>query len=285
MYDAIIVGMGPAGMSAGIYAKRDNMKVLLLDEKMPGESLTKIKNIDNYLGFPNISGTELAIKMFEHIEKTNVEYKIERVKNIIDNGEYKSVYTTLGEYKTRGVIIAGGRKYKKTGLKNEDKYLGKGLSYCAVCDAPLYKDKTVCVVGNNSSAYEEAEYLCDFAKKVILVTNEAKIDINPKIQVVLGKLKEFIGSEYISGIILNDETHIECDGVFINYGTIVDTSFIMNLGLCDDDGYIMVDQDMKTKIDKIYACGDIIKKGLYQISTAVGEGAIAATSLKKELDK
>ncbi len=148
MYDCIIVGMGCAGMSAGIYAKRAGMNTLMLDETMPGENISKISVIENYLGFKSITGSELAYQMFEHIKNENVPYKITKVIQIkINKDGTKSVFTKDKEYKTKGVIIAGGRKYKKSGLANEDKFIGKGICYCAVCDAPLYKNKGIVVLG------------------------------------------------------------------------------------------------------------------------------------------
>ena len=295
MYDCIIVGMGCAGMSAGIYAKRAGLKTLMLDESMPGENLAKISVIENYLGFKSITGSELAFQMFEHIKEEKVEYKIEKVINIrINNDGTKSVFTNKNEYKTKGVIIAGGRKYKKSGLVNEDKYIGKGISYCAVCDAPLYKNKDIVVLGGGNSTFEEAAYLSRFAKSVtIIVRNKIKADMQAREAVNKDNIKiinqrsviEFLGEKYITGVKLDDNTIINCDGVFIYFGTVADTSFIKELDITDENGYILVDNCMKTKYDGIYACGDVIKKELYQIATAVSDGAIAATCLKRELEK
>lgn len=295
MYDCIIVGMGCAGMSAGIYAKRAGLKTLMLDEAMPGENLAKISVIENYLGFKSITGSELAYQMFEHIKAENVEYKITKVINIrINDDNTKTVYTSNGEYKTKGVIIAGGRKYKKSGLLNEDKFIGKGISYCAVCDAPLYKGKKIVVLGGGNSAFEEGAYLSRFADTVtIIVRNKITADVAAResvnqdnIKIIAGRsVVEFLGDGYITGVKLDDGTIINCDGVFIYFGTVADTSFIKELDITDENGYILVDSCMKTKYDGIYACGDVIKKELYQIATAVSDGAIAATCLKRELDK
>jgi thioredoxin reductase (NADPH) len=295
MYDCIIVGMGCAGMSAGIYAKRAGLNTLMVDEAMPGENLSKISVIENYLGFKSITGSELALQMFEHIKSEDVQYKIAKVLNIrINDDGTKTVFTSKGEYKSKGVIIAGGRKYKKSGLANEDKYIGKGISYCAVCDGPLYKNKTIVVLGGGNSAFEEAAYLSRFAKSVtIIVRGSIKADMQAREQVNKANIKiiaqrsvvEFLGNEYITGVKLDDDTVIDCDGVFIYFGTVADTSFIKELDITDENGYILVDNCMKTKYDGIYACGDVIKKELYQIATAVSDGAIAATCLKRELDK
>jgi thioredoxin reductase (NADPH) len=295
MYDCIIVGMGCAGMSAGIYAKRAGLNTLMVDEAMPGENLSKISVIENYLGFKSITGSELALQMFEHIKAENVPYKITKVEHIsINEDGTKTVSTSKGDYITKGVIIAGGRKYKKSGLKNEDKFVGKGISYCAVCDGPLYKNKTIVVLGGGNSAFEEAAYLSRFAKSVtIIVRGSIKADMQAREQVNKANIKiiaqrsvvEFLGNEYITGVKLDDDTVIDCDGVFIYFGTVADTSFIKELDITDENGYILVDNCMKTKYDGIYACGDVIKKELYQIATAVSDGAVAATCLKRELDK
>ncbi len=295
MYDAIIVGMGCAGMSAGIYAKRAGLKTLMLDEIMPGENLSKISVIENYLGFKSITGSELAYQMFEHIKNENVEYKIDKVINIkINEDGTKTVYTKNNEYLTRGVIIAGGRKFKKSGLKGEDKFIGKGISYCAVCDAPLYKGKRIVVLGGGTSAFEEAAYLSRFASSTTIVVRHtisaevsAREAVNKEnIKIISGReVVEFLGTDHITGVRLDDGSIIDCDGVFIYFGTTADTNFIGSLDITDEKGYILVDSCMKTKYDGIYACGDVIKKELYQIATAVSDGAIAATCLKRELAK
>lgn len=295
MYDCIIVGMGCAGMSAGIYAKRAGLNTLMLDEIMPGENLAKISVIENYLGFKSITGSELANQMFEHIKSENVPFNIEKVMNITINDDgTKTVFTNKNKYITKGVIIAGGRKFKKSGLTNENKFVGKGISYCAVCDGPLYKNKRIVVLGGGNSAFEEGAYLSKFASEVtIIVRNKIKADLSAReavnkdnIKIIAGRsVVEFLGNEVISGVKLDDGTVIDCEGVFIYFGTVADTSFIEGLDITDENGYIIVDNCMKTKYDGIYACGDVIKKELYQIATAVSDGAVAATCLKRELEK
>ena len=292
MYDAIIVGMGPAGMSAGVYTKRAGLKTLILDEFAPGGLLNKISIVENYLGFKSITGQELALKMFEHVRNEEIEYKIEKVLNIIDNKDHKVVITSKGEYTTKGVIIAIGRKPKKSGIANEEKYIQKGISYCAICDAALYKDKEIVVLGGGNSAIEESIYLSKFASKItVLARSELKANdelieeakekgINIRIGV---EVTEFLGETNIEGVKLNTEEIIPCKGVFIYYGYQADTAFLNALGITDEKGYIEVNEKMESKIDKIYACGDIIKKDIYQISTAVSDGTIAALSLQKDI--
>lgn len=293
MYDCIIVGMGPAGMGAGIYAKRSGLEVLMIDEEAPGGLLNKISIVENYLGFKSISGPDLAYQMFEHINNEKVPYKIEKVLNIVENDGIKTVYTTKGEYKTKTIIIAIGRKLKKSGLPGEDKFTGKGISYCALCDAALYKDKDLVVLGGGNSAFEEAIFLKGIAKSIkIIVRKEISAeedlvnDAKAKgIEIILGKqAKEFVGEDVLTGVVLEDDTLINCDGVFIYYGYAADTAFISNLNITDERGYIICDEGMRSKHEGIYACGDIVKKDLYQIINGVSEGAVAATTVKKDLD-
>lgn len=294
MYDCIIVGMGSAGMSAGLYAKRSGMNTLIIDGSAPGGLLNKISIVENYIGVGSISGIDLALKMFEQIRNEEVPYKIETVTSVKNNNDYKIVYTTKGEYKTKTIIFAIGRKPKSSSIPFEEKYKNKGISYCAVCDASLYKNKELVVLGGGNSAFEEALYLSNFASKITIIVKD-KIsadkelidDVKSKnINIITGVLvSEFLGDDNITGIRLDNGNIINCSGVFIYYGYIAETSFINNLDITDDGGYILVDNDMKTKIDGIYACGDIIKKNVYQIVTACSDGAIAALSAKKYVTK
>lgn len=294
MYDCIIIGMGPAGMGAGIYAKRSGLKTLILDESAPGGLLNKISIVENYLGFKSLTGSELAYKMYEHVLNEDIEHKMEKVLKIEDHKDYKTVYTTKNQYKTKGIIIAIGRKLKRAGIPNEDKFMSKGISYCAICDAALYKNKDILVLGGGNSAFEESLYLSKFAKNItILVRNEISADDeltdaikNTNIKVRTGvKVKEFNGTDHLEGVTLDSGEVIKCDGAFVYYGYTADASFVSNLNITDDHGYILVDRNMKTKVDYIYACGDIIKKDVYQIINAVAEGAVAATKLNDEIDK
>ena len=294
MYDCIIVGMGCAGMSAGLYAKRSGMNTLIIDGSAPGGLLNKISIVENYIGVGSISGIDLALKMFEQIRNEEVPYKIETVTSVKNNNDYKIVYTTKGKYKTKTIIFAIGRKPKSSSIPYEEKYKNKGISYCAVCDASLYKNKELVVLGGGNSAFEESLYLSNFASKITIIVKD-KIsadkelidDVKSKnINIITGtSVSEFLGDDNITGVRLDNGNIINCSGVFIYYGYIAETSFINNLDITDDGGYILVDNDMKTKIDGIYACGDIIKKNVYQIVTACSDGAIAALSAKKYVTK
>lgn len=294
MFDTIIIGAGPAGMGAAVYSARSGLNTLLLDESVPGGLLNKISIVENYLGYKSVTGADLAVGMYNHVKHENVSFKLEKVVSIKEEDEYKIVTTTKGEYKTKGVIIAIGRKPRKSGIPNEEMYAGKGISYCAICDAPLYKGKKIVVLGGGDSAFEEAIYLGNFASSVTIVVrnkisasdalvSEAK---EKNIEVIIGKEAiDFLGDETIKQVKFNDESTIDCDGVFIYYGYQADTAFMKDLNITDEKGYIEVDNSMRTKEPFIYACGDIIKKDIYQIVTAASDGCIAALSLKKDINK
>lgn len=294
MFDTIIIGAGPAGMGAAVYSARSGLNTLLLDESVPGGLLNKISIVENYLGYKSVTGADLAVDMYNHVKHENVSFKLEKVVSIKEEDEYKIVTTTKGEYKTKGVIIAIGRKPRKSGIPNEEMYAGKGISYCAICDAPLYKGKKIVVLGGGDSAFEEAIYLGNFASSVTIVVrnkisasgalvSEAK---EKNIEVIIGKEAiDFLGDETIKQVKFNDESTIDCDEVFIYYGYQADTAFMKDLNITDEKGYIEVDNSMRTKEPFIYACGDIIKKDIYQIVTAASDGCIAALSLKKDINK
>ncbi len=293
MYDCIIIGMGPSGMSAGVYAKRSGLNVLMLEESTPGGLLNKISIVENYLGFKSVTGSELAFSMFEHLNANEVPYKIERVLDIKDNKEYKTVTTTKNTYNTKSIIISVGRKAKKSGIPNEDKFIHKGISYCALCDASLYKDKDIVVLGGGNSAFEEALYLSKIVKSINIIirsditADEELIDDVKNTSNITLKIgftcDEIIGDDIVNSVRLNNNEFIKCNGVFIYYGYEAETSFLKNLSITDDKGYVIVDESMRTKIPFVYACGDIIRKDLYQIITGASEGAIAATSARKDI--
>lgn len=294
MFDTIIIGAGPAGMGAAVYSARSGLNTLLLDESVPGGLLNKISIVENYLGYKSVTGADLAVDMYNHVKHENVTFKLEKVVSIKEDDGYKVVTTTKGEYKTKGVIIAIGRKPRKSGIPNEEMYAGKGISYCAICDAPLYKGKKLIVLGGGDSAFEEAIYLSNFASSVTIVVrnkisaSDALVsEVKEKnIEVIIGKEAiDFLGDETIKQVKFNDESTIDCDGVFIYYGYQADTAFMKDLNITDEKGYIEVDNSMRTKEPFIYACGDIIKKDAYQIVTAASDGCIAALSLKKDINK
>lgn len=295
MYDVIVIGMGPAGMSAAIYAKRSGMNVLMLEKSTPGGLLNKTNIVDNYLGYEGISGPDLATKMFFHTQEQQIPYRMEEVEDIIIEDNKKIVITTEESYETKTIIICGGRHPKKADIENEEELIGKGISYCAICDAPLYKGKKVVVVGGGNSAFEEGLFLSNFASEVMILnrSEECKADIvlqdkakekgNIKIKLNSKIKKVHLEDDRIKGITLENAEYFDVEGIFIYVGYEPNTGYLSKLNILTNDNYIEVDSNMMSKIKGIYAAGDIVKKNLYQIVTATSEGAIAAVNAKKEL--
>lgn len=287
MYDCIIIGMGPAGMSAGIYAKRSGMKTLILEKNTPGGLINITNLVDNYLGFDNITGPDLAFKMFEHVKNNEVEYKIEEVTKIKKIDDTFQIETNKNNYISKTVILAGGRQAKKMPLEDNLKTLS--VSRCSICDAPLYKGKEVVVIGGGNSAFEEGIYLSDFASKLtILVRSTIKADTE---LVSLAKSKEnikIIENANITNIEEQDSKYkitleteeIISDGLFSYIGYAPETEYLSSFGILEANGYIEVN-DTETKVPGLFAAGDIIKKSVYQIITATSEGAKAALKAKK----
>lgn len=275
MYDLIIIGLGPAGLNAGVYASKANLKTLAIEENTPGGLLLKLGEINNYLGLPKITGMDLAFKMFEHFNKENIEYKIEKVLEIENKENKKIVKTNKNTYEAKNILITSGIKRKT--LKKMDMFIGKGVSYCAVCDASLYKNKIVAVIGNKE-AIDDIKYLNGIVKKIYFITEE-KIDmdceiINSEVKNVKKENDKFI-------LELENNEKLNVDGIFINIGKDFSSSFDKSLNIRNEKGFIEVDKNMETKTKGIYAAGDVIKKDLRQICTATAEAAIAVNHIKK----
>ena len=292
-FDVVIIGCGCAGMTAALYLKRANVNVCIIEKTAPGGQLNMIMEINNYPGFKSVDGPTLAFNMFEQIREIGVAYKYANVIEIINEEDKKILKTNKGDITCKAIIIANGRRPRELGVENEKKLLGRGVSYCSICDGTLYKNKDVCVVGGGNTALESALYLSEICNKVYLVHRRSefrgeklsldKIQNKENIEVItnakIAKINE--SDDKVSGIELDNEREIKCDALFVNVGNV--PMPIKCSGLNTDEGYIIVDEKMKTSIDKIYACGDIIKKDIYQISTATGEATIAAMNLIKEL--
>lgn len=293
IYDLLIIGMGPAGISAAIYAKRSGLNTLLLDKSAPGGLLNTINEIENYPGFTTISGPDLAAHFFEQINDLKIPFKIEEVVDV-NLGDIKEVITKNNIYKCKSIIITTGREAKSIGLKNEDKYLGKGLSKCALCDGAFFKGKDVCVVGGGNSALSECLYLASLCHKVYLIHRRDeftadkefvdRVKSTENIELLLNRqVVELCGDEYLEKVILDNGDALKVSGMFTYIGYKPMTSFAAKLDLVDDKGYIEVNKDMETKEKGIFAAGDIIKKDVYQIVTATSEGAIASINANKYL--
>lgn len=287
MYDCIIIGMGPGGMSAGIYAKRSGLKTLILEKKSPGGLVNITNLVDNYLGFDNITGPELAYQMFEHVKNNGVEYKIEEVTKITKEDNTFKIETNKNKYEAVSVILASGRQPRK--IDNEDSLKNITISRCAICDAPLYKNKEVIVIGGGNSAFEEGIYLSDFARTLTIIArsnikadDELVSQAKSRNNIIILENEEIKNIEEDNGkykVILNNK-ELLVDGIFSYIGYTPSTEYLSHLGLLENNGYIQTD-DTQTKIEGLFACGDIIKKDVYQIITASSEGAVAALKAKK----
>ena len=291
MYDIIIIGMGISGITAGIYAKRSNKKVLLIDKGMPGGLLNNIDKVSNYPGVPEITGPEFAEVLEKQVKSLDIPYVLEEVKSLELNEETKKVITENNTYEAKKVVLAMGRKPKCLGLNNEKSLLGKGLSTCAVCDAFFYKNENIAIVGTGNSALQEALYLAnivghiyiinrrdDFRGEEILVENIKK---NPKIEIIYNANIESMNEENnkLSSITLDNGTTLNVKGVFIYVGYRPATDFIPK-EILDENGYVKVNEKLETEIKGVYAIGDIINKDTYQLVTAASDGARVITNMK-----
>jgi len=296
LFDCIIIGAGIAGMTSAIYLKRSNLNVLLLEKSAPGGQINRTSVVENYPGFQSIEGPMLSLQIYDQIRKLNIDYRYGTVSKIELKDENKIVHTDMGSYKAKNVIIASGRTPKELGLEHEKQLTGRGVSWCAICDGPLYKNEEVAIVGGGNSALEEALYLSSICKKVYIINRseklkgdeilQNKVKIKENIEILYNhkviKLNEKLNK--LKSIIVTDdkeEKELQIKGLFIYIGFVPDTSILNDLNIEKDNDYLVVDEKMKTSIDGIYACGDVIKKDVYQIATAIGEAATAAISVKK----
>ena len=286
MFDLIIIGMGPAGIAASIYAKRSNLKVLCLEKGMIGGELNYIDKIDNYPGLNDISGSALAYKLLEHIDEMEIDYRFETVKD----------KTNKEKYTTKYIILATGRKARKLGLENEDTFLGRGISYCAICDGAFFKNKVVSVVGGGMAALEEALYLANIVKKVYLIHRRDKFNAtpsiiekiinSPKIEILYNEeVVKLNGKDHLESIELKSGKEIFTSGLFIYIGYTPNIDYLKNLDILGSKGYAIVDKNFKTKEDGIYAVGDLVEKNNYQILLAMADGITASLDVTNNLLK
>lgn len=296
MYDIIIIGAGPSGMSAALYALRANKKVLLLEKECFGGQIINASNIENYPALSNVSGYDFATNLYNQIKSLGVILKYEEVLEVTDK---KEVITRKDTYKGKNIIIATGLKKRKLNLENEDKLLGSGISYCATCDGNFYKNKNVAVVGGGNTALEDALYLSNIASKVYLIHRRDKFrgekklisEVKEKnnIELILNSnITKIIGEDNLNSIEITDNrnniSRLEIDGLFIAIGNIPDNNRFKNIIDLDENGYIIANTNLKTKTDNIYVAGDTRVKTLRQLVTATADGAIAATEITKEME-
>ncbi|MGN1399920.1 MAG: thioredoxin-disulfide reductase [Bacillus sp. (in: firmicutes)] len=293
IYDVIIIGAGPAGMTAAVYTSRANLSTLMLERGVPGGQMANTEEVENYPGYDHILGPELSTKMFDHAKKFGAEYAYGDVKDITDCREYKLVNCGSKQFKARSIIIAAGAQYKKIGVPGEKELGGRGVSYCAVCDGAFFKNKELIVVGGGDSAVEEGVYLTRFASKVTIVHRRDELRAqkilqnrafaNEKIDFIWNHTVKTInenagkvGSVTLVSTVDGAEKTVPADGVFIYIGMEPLTKPFMSLGITNESGYIETNEQMETRVPGIFAAGDIREKTLRQIVTATGDGSIAA---------
>lgn len=291
-YDVIIIGAGPAGMTAALYASRANLSVLLLDRGIYGGQMNNTAAIENYPGFKSVLGPDLAKDMYESATQFGAEYAYGSVESVEDRGDVKIVTTDSDTFETKALVIGTGSEYRKLGVTGEDTYGGRGVSYCAVCDGAFFRNKHVVVVGGGDSAIEEGTYLTQLADKVTVIHRRDQLRAqqilqdrafaNPKMEFVWNSnVTEIIGDDKkVTGVKVNnnktgEDSEIAVDGVFIYVGINPITKPFSNLGITDENGWIETNDHMETKVPGIFAVGDVRKKDLRQVATAVGEGGTA----------
>ncbi|WP_078392193.1 thioredoxin-disulfide reductase [Shouchella patagoniensis] len=301
IYDVIIAGAGPAGMTAAVYTSRANLNTLMLERGMPGGQMANTEEVENYPGFDHILGPDLSNKMFEHAKKFGAVYAYGDIKEIIDEGETKRVIAGSKEYRTRAVIVSTGAEYKKLGIPGEQELGGRGVSYCAVCDGAFFKERELIVVGGGDSAVEEAVYLTRFASKVTIVHRRDQLRAqkilqdrafaNEKIEFVWNKVVTEINEKdgKVGGVTLEDTQNgdistMSADGVFVYIGMLPLNESVNNLGITNEEGYIETNEEMETKVAGVFAAGDVREKSLRQIVTATGDGSIAAQNVQHYLE-
>ncbi len=298
--DILIIGAGPAGISAAIYLSRSKYSFVLLEKEMVGGKLNTITDIENYPGFTMISGPELIMKYQDQLKTRNIEVTIDNIQGITKEDDLFKVVTANDVYLVKVLIIATGSTNKKAGIKGEKDFLGRGISYCAVCDGFFYRNKDVLVFANESKGYKEALYLEKLVNKLYLV-NDNNLDDDDNDLETLKKskrvdflygfsIKEYIGDDFgLTGVILENsktknEVSLNVSGVFPFIGEIPSSYFLNSLNLDMNNGYLNANSNCETNIEGVYAAGDIVKKSLKQIVTASSDGAIAATSAIRYLN-
>lgn len=295
LYDVIIIGTGPAGMTAAVYASRAELKVMMLESGVTGGKITLTAEIENWPGKKHVEGGKLASEMLEHAKAFGAELSEDEAVDIEDKGAVKEVQCASGKvYRAKTVILASGTKDRKLGIPGEAEFYGMGVSYCSVCDGAFFRNLHVLVVGGGNTAFQEAIYLTRFASKVTIVTRrrvaraekalQTRAKENSKIEWIKPWKPQKIEGEngILKGVLLKqsesgEEKFIECDGVFPFVGIEANTDYLKKFPeILSDRGFVLTDEEMKTKIPGIFAAGDVREKGLRQIVTAVGDAAIAA---------
>ena len=297
MYDMIIIGAGPAGLTAAIYARRAEKSVLVIEKGVFGGQVTFSPKIENYPGFSELSGNELADKMVEHAINLGTEFEMENVTAVKSDGDIKKVITENGEFECKAVIIATGAAHRHLGVDGEEKYLGNGISFCAVCDGAFYSGQNVTVIGGGNSALQEAILLSDVCKKVTVIQNlptltgeealQNTLRSKDNVEIICSSIVTgFNGENTLEGIIIkntdtDEEKTVVCDGCFVAIGLVPATDFIKDTVKLNSYGYVDANESCKTDIDGIFTAGDCRSKEIRQITTATADGATAALAAIK----
>ncbi len=301
-YDMVIIGGGPAGLSAATYAARGGLKTIVLEKAMFGGQIVVTDEIENYPGYVEpVSGFDIADNLKKQAARFGTEFKSENVKSIESDGFYKTVKTSKTTYRTKSVLIATGAHPSKLNVPGEKEYTGKGVSYCATCDGALYRNKVVAVVGGGDSAVEEAMFLTKFVKKVYIIHRrdelravklvQDRVYKNDKIDFIWDSVvKSVEGGDFVEKLqIFNHKTEttkeLEVDGVFIYVGIIPNNELIKSTVKLDQWGFVLADESMHTSVPGIFSAGDINQKILRQVVTATADGAIAAFSAEKWIEE
>ena len=287
MYDAIVIGAGPAGLTAGIYLARGGAKTLIIEKESIGGQIASSPLVENYPGFKSVSGSELVDTFYEQVVDLGVDIEIGEVKSI-ENGEIKKVFVDDAVYETKTVIIATGVKHRKLNLEKEDEFIGSGIHFCATCDGPFYKNKVVAVVGGANSAVINAIYLSSLCDKVYLIYRGKDLRCENKLKEKISNLKnveillnsnvtQYLGVDKLERIVVKDlqcKKEIQVDGLFLSIGMDPETSIKLNVNKTDNDYYDSV--DTLTNLPGIFVAGDCRNKNVRQVTTAVSDGTVAA---------
>ena len=300
MYDIIVIGAGPAGLTAALYALRADKTVLVLEKATFGGQITFSPQIENYPGFAKMSGNEFADKLVDQVINQGADIEMETVTAIRDNGDTKTVITEDGEHEAKAVIIATGVKHRQTGLPNENELVGEGVSYCAVCDGAFFKGQTVAVLGGGNSALQEAVLLSDGCEKVYVIQN---LDYFTGEARLVEKLKEKDNVEFIMGTVISSlngdgslesltlrkesdgsESELKVNGLFVAIGLIPNNNIFEDIAGLDEWGYIDSDESCLTKTEGVFVAGDCRRKQIRQITTAAADGSVAALAACRYID-
>lgn len=288
VYDVIIIGAGPAGLSAALYAARGRLKTLIIEKSTPGGTLVGITHLNNYPGFNQKDGSTLAFIMYEQVTELNVPFEFDEVIEVYEKDNFKIVKTLSNEYICKNIIVATGTTYQNLKVANERKFIGKGISYCAVCDGKLFTNKKIICIGQSSHTIKETLYLANYASHIYLLTNDnienedgySKIKACSKIEIIKdAKITKLIGDSALTGVEIlvdNEKKELDIEGVFPLIGSLPSNSFLSSYPIFSSNGYMIVDNHFQTAVKGIYGVGDVVDKELRQVVTACSDGAIAA---------